>query len=122
MKMEKGTLHSVEASITGDQWKATGHVFIPYLDLKLSLMEKDKGEKALDKKSVTTFLANLFVLKKNNPKEGKEARREQAAFTRIPEGGFFMLVWKTMLVGALKTIGAPEKLASKTVASTAKDK
>jgi hypothetical protein len=122
MKMEKGTLQSAEASMAGDQWKATGNVFIPYQDLKLSLLEKDKGEKALDKKGVTTFLANLFVLKKNNPQEGKDARREQASFTRIPEGGFFMLVWKTLLVGALKTIGAPEKLAYKTVATAAKGK
>jgi hypothetical protein len=29
----------------------------------------------------------------------------------MPDAGFIMLVWKTMLVGVLKTIGAPEKKA-----------
>lgn len=120
MKMEKGHLQSAEATLQGNERKASGTVFIPYTDLKLTLLEKDKDKKALDKKDVTTFLANLLVIKNNNPATGKDARKEQAEFTRIPEGGFFMLVWKTILVGALKTIGAPTKIAYKTVANTKK--
>ena len=115
MKVEKGTLQKAEAAISGDQWKAHGNVLVLYKDLKLSLLEKDKGKKELDKKDVTTFLANNFVLKENNPSPNDDPRREKAAFKRIPDGGFFMLVWKTMLVGVLKTMGAPEKIASKTV-------
>jgi len=79
------------------------------------LLEKDRGEKELDKKGVTTLFANMFVLKKDNPKKGEELQKEQATFKRIPEGGFFMLVWKTILTGALKTVGAPPKIANKTV-------
>jgi hypothetical protein len=67
----------------------------------------------LDKKDVTSFVANLFVLKKDNPKEGEAPRTAQAQFNRDPNGGFMMLVWKTILVGVLKTIGAPEKIAYK---------
>jgi len=121
MKIEKGTLQGMEANITGDQWKASGDVLVLYKDLKLHLLEKDKGEKALDKKGFTTFVANLFVLKNSNPKGDKPPRKEQASFMRIQEGGFFMLVWKTMLVGILKTIGAPEKLAYKTMATANKN-
>ena len=120
MKIEEGTVQSGEANISGDQWKANGNVVILYKDLKLHLLEKDKGEKALDKKGFTTLVANLFVLKKSNPKGDDASRREQASFKRIPEGGFFMLVWKTMLVGILKTIGAPEKLAYKTATTATK--
>jgi hypothetical protein len=120
MKMEKGKLLGIQASMTGDQWKSKGTVFIPYEDLNLSLMEKEPGKKRLDKKDVTSFLANALVLKNNNPKEGKKSRRETAEFTRIPEGGFFMLVWKTVLVGALRTMGAPEKIAYKTAGSAHK--
>lgn len=120
MKMEKGTLQSAEATVQGNELKASGTVFIPYTGLKLSLLEKDNGKKALDKKDVTSFIANLFVIKDDNPKKGKEPRKETAEFVRLPEGGFFMLVWKTILVGALKTIGAPVKIASKTVSSAAK--
>jgi hypothetical protein len=121
MKLERGTLQSAEATVRGDERQATGVVFIPYTDLKLAILERDTDGKALDKKDVTSLLANLLVLKRDNPKPGEAPRRETAAFTRIPEGGFFMLIWKTILVGALKTIGAPTNIARKTVSSSLKN-
>jgi len=120
-KIEKGTIQKVEAQMQGDQCGANGDVLIMYKDLKLSLLEKDKGEKKLDKKGFTTLVANLFILKKDNPKDGKEVRNEKAEFKRIPEGGFFMLIWKTVMIGTLKTIGAPTKIAKKTVSTTNKN-
>ncbi|MES2881007.1 MAG: hypothetical protein V4676_02575 [Bacteroidota bacterium] len=120
VKTEEGIVHSAEGKITGNELKAAGKVFIAYSNLKLHLLEKDKGEAALDKKGFTTLVANLFVLKKNNPVKGPDARREDAEFVRLPEGGFFTLIWKTILVGILKTIGAPEKMAYKTINSQAK--
>lgn len=118
IKLERGTVQSAEATLQGDEKKASGTVLIRYSDLKLALMEKDAGKKAPDKKDVTSLLANLVLLKKDNPKEGAPPRTEAATYTRIPEGGFFMLVWKTILVGTLKTIGAPTKIASKSVSSS----
>ena len=67
---------------------------------------------------MTSFLANAFVLKKDNPKEGESLRNVQAEFKRNPDGGFFMLVWKTIMAGALKTTGAPARMANKTVRKT----
>lgn len=113
MKLEKGELQKLQAQMTGNELGAGGNVLVLYKDLKLSLLEKDKGKSALDKKDVTSFLANLFVLKKDNPKERQEPREVQAQYKRDPEGGFMMVVWKTILVGVLKTIGAPEKIAYK---------
>lgn len=113
LKLEKGTLQKLTATMEGDEQGANGIVTVLYKDLKLSLLEKDKGKTALDKKDVTSFMANLFVLKKDNPKNGKAPRTEQASFKRDPTGGFVMLIWKTVLVGILKTIGAPEKIAYK---------
>ncbi len=46
-------------------------------------------KRKLDKKGFTTLVASLFILKKDNPKDGKEVRNEKAEFKRIPEGGFF---------------------------------
>lgn len=121
MKLERGTLRSAEADMKGNERGAGGRVFIPYKNLKLSLMEKDEGKKELDKKDVTSFVANLFVIKDDNPKGDNPPRKATAQYTRNPQGGFFMLVWKTILVGALKTIGAPEKLAYKTSDPAAKN-
>ncbi|HEX8314630.1 MAG TPA: hypothetical protein VF609_06550, partial [Flavisolibacter sp.] len=113
VKIDNGTVHKLQATIKGNEWKADGNVLLLYKDLKIHLLEKDAGKKALDKKDVTSFLANLLVIRNSNPKKGNEPRKVTAAFQRDRNGGFFMLIWKTILVGALKTIGAPEKLASK---------
>ncbi|TMI62042.1 MAG: hypothetical protein E6H07_17415 [Bacteroidetes bacterium] len=118
VKIEKGELQKLDANIQGDQLQASGDITVLYKDLKLFPLEKDKGEKELDKKGVTSLVANAFVLKKDNPKEGEEIRKVQAAFKRIPEGGFFMLVWKTIMTGTLKTIGAPTRIANKTVSNS----
>lgn len=112
-KVEKGNLQKIAATMSGDENGANGNVTLLYNDLKLSLLEKDKGDNDMNKKHLTSFFANAFVLKNDNPKKGEEPRKESGSFQRDPYGGFFMLVWKTMLVGALKTIGAPEKIASK---------
>ena len=119
VKVEEGTLQKIQAHIKGDQWQASGDVLLLYKDLKLDLLEKQKF--GLDKKDVTTILANAFVLKKDNPHAGKEPRQESALFKRMPEAGFFALVWKTLLTGALKTVGAPTKLASKTSNASSKN-
>jgi hypothetical protein len=118
MKVEKGELQKLQANLHGNELGASGDVTVLYKDMKLALLEKDKGKAALDKKDFTSFVANLFVLKKDNPKEGKPPRTEQAYFKRDPEGGFMMLVWKTILVGILKTIGAPEKIAYKKISTS----
>ncbi len=122
VKVESGTLQKIEATVKGDQQKATADVMVLYKDLKIQLLEKDKGKKGLDKKDLITFVANAFVLKKDNPKGNQPPRRETASFTRLPEAGFLMLVWKTLLTGLLKTVGAPQKMAKKTIASVQKKK
>lgn len=121
MRMDKGTLQSLTATVKGNEQQASGEVEARYQDLKLALLEKDKGEKELDKKGFTSFVANAFILKKDNPAKGKAVRKETAQFTRIPEGGFFMLVWKTIFTGVLKTIGAPTKIAKKTTTPPARN-
>jgi hypothetical protein len=115
VEFKDGTLQKIDAVIKGDESKANGKVTVLYKDLKLHLLEKDRNEKELDKKGFTTFFANSFLLKKDNPGKGEKARNALVDFERIAEGGFFMLVWKTTIAGALKTIGAPTKIAYKTV-------
>ncbi len=114
VKIARGELQKLQASIKGDQLQASGDVSILYQDLKLELLEKDKGEAKLDRKGVTSFFANAFILKKDNPKKGDAVRTAQVEFKRIEEGGFFMLIWKVIMTGALKTVGAPTKIARKT--------
>lgn len=113
MKIEKGAVQKLDMKMAGDQLGANGNLLLLYNDLKIAMLEKEKDRAALDKKNATSLFANLFVLKNDNPKGNNEPRKAEAQFKRDPMGGFMQLVWKTTLVGILKTIGAPEKAASK---------
>jgi hypothetical protein len=113
MKIEKGTVKEFKVTMQGDERQATGKVLILYNDLKVSIYEKEKDEKGLDKKGVIGFLANTFVIKDDNPAKNKPYRNPSASFQRDPQTGFFNLVWKTALNGILKTIGANPKLGAK---------
>jgi hypothetical protein len=108
--VKKGRLKELTAYITGDNNKASGDVLMLYDDLHITPMKKDPQNNELKKKLVTSFIANTFVLKDENPSKDGQVRKETASFTR-KSGTFFNLIWKTIFVGILKTIGAPEKLA-----------
>ena len=113
VRIKEGTLQKIEVKVSGDEKKAASDILVLYKDLKISVLEKDSGNKALDKKDVITLLANLLLIKSDNPKGNKKPRQEKGVFDRNPDAGFLNLVWKAALVGILKSIGAPAKLASK---------
>jgi hypothetical protein len=109
--VKRGTLKKLTAHVSGDNFKASGNVVMLYDNLHVTPLKKDEDKpKGLKKKSVTSLIANTFVLKDENPSKNGEERKADASFTR-QNGTFFNLVWKTIFVGILKTIGAPEKLA-----------
>ena len=114
VKVEKGFMDGIEADIKGSQSGAAGNVFLPYRDLKISLMEKNKDGPGLNPRRFTSALANFILIKNNNPASGPKSRHETTEYKAPPGTPFFGMVWKTVLVGALKTIGAPKKIAYET--------
>lgn len=113
VKIERGTVNELNMQMQGNNLQASGQFSMLYDDLKLSMYEKERGEKGLDKKGLISIIANAFVLKSDNPSRNNEPRKPPVSFQRIPEAGFFNLVWKTMLNGILKTVGANPKLGEK---------
>lgn len=110
--VDKGTVNSLSATVKGNDYKATGEVLLLYNDLNISILKKDETKASgFDEKGLISFLANRFGIKNHNPAKGEAPRREEGAFNRVPQAGFFNLVWKTMLVGILKTVGANPDLA-----------
>ncbi|HTM91014.1 MAG TPA: hypothetical protein VL095_01245, partial [Flavisolibacter sp.] len=110
-RIKRGELKELTASISGDNYKASGEVVMLYNDLHITPLKQDpQNPGELKKKSVTSFIANTFVLKDENPSKDGQVRKEKAEFTR-KSGTFFNTIWKTTFIGILKTIGAPEKLA-----------
>lgn len=109
--VKRGHLKELSAHVSGNNYQASGNVLMLYDNLHITPMKKDpQNPGELKKKSFTSLIANSFVLKDENPSKDGQVRKETATFTR-GSGTFFNLVWKTIFVGILKTIGAPEKLA-----------
>ena len=109
--VKRGELKELSSHVRGDNYKASGNVTLLYSNLHLTPLKKDESKpNGLKKKSVTSLIANTFVLKDENPSKDGEVRKVTASYTR-GKGTFFNLIWKTIFVGILKTIGAPEKLA-----------
>ena len=85
-----------------------------YRDLYLVGLKKDKTNPGkIKKKSITSFLGNVFLIKNSNPSKGKPPRQVDFDFKREPEATFFSLIWKTIFLGILKTIGLPASFADK---------
>jgi hypothetical protein len=110
--LKSGNVKQVATRIKGDNRTAHADFQLLYDDLYIVPLEKDADKKSgLDKKGVTGFLANLLKIKSSNPTKGNDPRNFQYAVGRQHYPGFFTHLWKTMLYGIVKTIGAPERMA-----------
>jgi hypothetical protein len=111
-RIKRGSAEKLEASASGTTIKTSGKVLLLYSDLHLTPLEKDKQTPGkLGKKNITSLFANTLLIKNENPSGSKPPRNPDCSFNRDPHDSFFNTLWKTVLVGILKTIGAPERLA-----------
>src|SRR5260221_11586303 len=106
--IKKGSIQKGIAHVKGDNFKATGKGELLYSDLYLVGLKKDKDTPGnIKKKTITSFLGNVFLIKNDNPSKGKPSRVVNFGFQREGKTTFFSLVWKTIFLGILKTIGLP---------------
>ncbi|MEI6947595.1 hypothetical protein V9K67_10410 [Paraflavisolibacter sp. H34] len=110
MSVKSGRARRLEARLDGNNRQASGKVLLLYDDLHISALKKgEEGE--LKKKRLFSKLANVLVIKDHNPSGDDPPRAPECVYQKEPGDSFFNLIWKTVLTGMLKTIGAPEKLA-----------
>ncbi len=110
--VKDGNLKEASAALTGNNYEASGKVTVLYEDLHITPL-KPAGTDTTDlkKKHIVSFIANTFLIKDDNPSSGEKPRTEDAYYKRTPGSDLFNLLWKTVLVGTLKTIGINEKHA-----------
>lgn len=112
VNIKTGTIKSVEAKMKGDNYVVNTDFQLLYDDLYVvPLRKEDEVAKGLKKKPVLGALINLLLIKKSNPNKDGEVRKFTYAVKRDQHPNFFNQLWKTILTGALQTIGAPKKLA-----------
>jgi hypothetical protein len=107
--IQKGTVH-----VQGNNIKASGKGTLLYKDLYLVSLKKNKDEpgKAKERK-LLSFIGNALLIKNSNPSKGKAPRTETFDSERNDHQPFFSLVWKTIFLGVLKTIGLPANFGDK---------
>lgn len=103
VKINKVNIKSLDVTMHGDNYAGTGKVKMIYNDLNVSAL-KNNGD-TLKKRALFSFIANNFILKKQNPSPGAAARIETGTHEHEANRSFFNLVWKTIFVGAGKTVG-----------------
>jgi len=103
-RINKGMLNRLEFNLQGNDQGMDGRVKMLYDDLNITLLEKDKGAKELDKKTLQSILANILI-KNSNPRKNKEVRIAQVHADRGVNNSIFYLSWKTLFKGMRETVG-----------------
>jgi hypothetical protein len=112
--IKKGILQKGIAHITGDNFKTNGSGELLYKGLYVvGLKKNDNKPDHIKKKSVMSFLGNVLLIKNDNPAKGEPPRIVTLGLQRDYKTTFMSFVWKTMLLGILKTVGLPSSMANK---------
>jgi hypothetical protein len=96
VEIESGFLDTLSMQVTGTEYLATGEMKMLYHDLKIKFLDT-KNEK---KKKFATFLANLFVIKKNNL-----SRTGVIFFERLRDKSSLNYLVKILMNGITSSIG-----------------
>ena len=102
--IKEGRFNGLTFDLHGNDYSMSGSVKLLYEDLKVALLEKDKGATETDKKFLTSLLAN-FIIKNSNPKGDDEVRVQQVNVSRNTNRSLFYLTWKTIFKGIRETVG-----------------
>jgi hypothetical protein len=103
-RIESGYLNSGHFDLYGDNYNISGKAQMLYQDLKVTLMELDKGGARPDKKFLTSLLANILI-KNDNPKRNQPVRTGLVNTQRNVNRSIFNLCWKGLLQGIKSSVG-----------------
>jgi len=111
---KRGTIQKGVVHVEGNNFKARGKGILLYKDLYLVAVKKSPDERGkVKQKKLLSFFGNVLLIKNANPSKGEAAREEVFDSERNDHQPFFSLVWKTIYIGVLKSIGLPKKFGDK---------
>ena len=104
IKAQSGEIKSLDFNINASKKTATGKVTVLYQNLKAELLRRN-GD-GYNKKILITALANLIVLKSNNPDNAISVPRSASViYVRPISTPFFRSIWLTLLSGIKECAG-----------------
>ncbi|MEP7371980.1 MAG: hypothetical protein ABI675_01245 [Chitinophagaceae bacterium] len=104
-RLEDGKLRNLQFNLAGHDYGMAGTVKMLYDDLKVSVLERDKGSKKLDKKTLATIAANIIIKNSNPGRKKDEPRVAEIQMERDTNRSIFSLVWKSLFKGIKETAG-----------------
>ena len=104
--IREGQINGMEISLHGTNNNMNGTVKLLYDNLKVDVLEKENDDGVLktDRKTLTSFLANI-VIKNSNPKNNEAVRVANVSMTRDSNRSMLWLCWKTIFKGIQETVG-----------------
>jgi hypothetical protein len=103
-RIEKGEIKGLTIDFNGSDHSMNGSMTLLYDDLKISVLEKDEGAKEWDRKSLTSFVANILVRNSNLHEDDEAARTANITYQRDTNRSIFNLGWKSIFKGIMETI------------------
>jgi len=100
VKLSDGKLKNLWYNFTYDNTISNGSVIFEYEGLSVDLMDR----KEMDKKEISSFLANAFVLRKDNIRGQKDFKEGKIGFERDKKKAIFNYWWKSLMSGLVSTI------------------
>ncbi len=110
-KIQKGTIQSGIANVVGNDFSADAKVNVLYNDIELVPLKRSNDD--LKKKTIFSFVANTFLIKKNNPSKNEKPRISEVTCARDHHDSFFNFVWHSISTSILKTVGISKNKNSK---------
>jgi hypothetical protein len=105
VEVESANIKQLSFNIDADDRKAKGTLKFYYNDLKVHLLKKEAGAKELSKQGFISKLANVLVIRSDNPKSNGEFIAGNVNYMKAPETSFFSYLWKGILDGVKPSVG-----------------
>ncbi|MRG49079.1 hypothetical protein GFS24_28475 [Chitinophaga sp. SYP-B3965] len=105
VEIRSAQIKELEFNFRGNEKSASGTLKFLYSNLKISMLKEEKDPNGNQRKGLASLLANLMVIKNENPSPGEAVRIVKPRFQRDPKKSFFNLVWKTIFTGVKETVG-----------------
>ena len=104
-RLEEGKLNDLQFNMAGGDYNMNGTVKMLYEDLKVSILEREKGTTKLDKKNVASIAANIMIKNSNPEKKKDDAKIITVQMERDTNRSIFYFVWMSLFKGIKETVG-----------------
>lgn len=101
--VKKAGIKGMDIHVDGTNYNGRGTIVFKYDELEIEALKQEDDK--LKKRGLLSFIANNFVLIPSNPEKNVPLRKESAYYQRDIHKSFFSIIWKTMLIGIMKTVG-----------------